>query len=58
MAGQDEISGFADEIPLSVLPTSTGRPRQAGGMLALRWNTLPGSYSALILASLSYLAVP
>jgi hypothetical protein len=32
--------------------------RQAGRMLALRWNRLPGSYCALILASRSYLAGP
>ena len=32
--------------------------RQAGLMLALRWNMLSGSYSALIAASLSYLAGP
>ena len=31
---------------------------QAGLMLALRWNMLSGSYSALIAASLSYLAGP
>lgn len=31
---------------------------QAGWMLAFRWNTLPGSYSALIPASRSYLAGP
>ena len=31
---------------------------QAGLMLALRWNRLPGSYSALIPASRSYLAGP
>ena len=31
---------------------------QAGRMLALRWNRLPGSYCALILASRSYLAGP
>ena len=31
---------------------------RAGGMLALRWNRLPASYSDLILASRSYLARP
>ena len=34
-----------------------GRPAQSGGtMLALRWNTLSGSYFALICWSLAYLA--
>lgn len=31
---------------------------QAGWILAFRWNRLPGSYSALIRASRSYLAGP
>jgi hypothetical protein len=32
-------------------------PRVSGWMLALRWNTLPGSYRALIWASRSYFCV-
>src|SRR4029077_7792211 len=58
----------ARDVPRVALPRRQARPTppgqaaraagQAGRMLALRWNRLPGSYSALIRASRSYLAGP
>ena len=52
-----------DVVALAIVRSHLSRQapfgrRQAGRMLALRWNTLSGSYSALILASRSYLAAP
>ena len=45
------------EMPRSLHPEPRREPAgQAGLMLMLRWKTLPGSYSALIRASRSYLA--
>ena len=46
---------WAESVLAEAATVGTG---QAGTMLALTWNTLPGSYSALILASRSYLAAP
>lgn len=37
---------------------AAARPVQAGGMFALRWKTLPGSYAALIAASRANFAGP
>ena len=42
----------------ALAPPSPAGADQAGWMLALKWNRLPGSYSALIRASRSYLAGP
>jgi hypothetical protein len=62
------LNGADDDSCTDVVALAIGRSeptrqapsgrRQAGRMLALRWNTLSGSYSALILASRSYLAAP
>ena len=60
--GADDDSR-TDVVALAIVRSHLSRQapfgrRQAGQMLALRWNTLSGSYSALILASRSYLAAP
>jgi len=52
------VARFRPGQPRRLPRADPPRPGQPGLMLALRWNTLPGSYSVLIAASLSYLAGP